>query len=200
MQGRLAETGEVVMPKRPAVKSRGKKTETLRSFAQKTYRRFLKIRGRPRQIALGLALGLFIGMTPTLGVQTAIALFAASILKWNKISAALGVWITNPLTAPLIYGLTYAVGRMVLGIAGSPELPDEFSVEAFRTLMGKTPEIFVALTAGAIVVGVPVGVIGYYLSYFALQRYQEQVKCKMQAQRKKIAQKIKKVKRIRARR
>jgi uncharacterized protein (DUF2062 family) len=196
----LAERCQVVLTKRLAVKSRGKKTETLRSFARKAYRRFLKIRGRPREIALGFALGLFIGMTPTLGIQTAIALFAASILKWNKISAALGVWITNPLTAPLIYGLTYAVGRMVLGIAGSPELPDEFSVGAFRTFMGKAPGIFGALTAGAVVVGLPVAVMGYHLSYLALQRYQEQIKCRIQLQGKKIAHKIKKVKRRRTRR
>ena len=190
----------MVVQQRLAVRSREKRAKRLRSFAQKTYRRFLKIRGRPRQIALGLALGLFIGITPTLGVQTAIALFAASILKWNKISAALGVWITNPLTAPLIYGLTYAVGRMVLGIAQSPELPDEFGAGAFRTLMGKTPGIFGALTAGAVVVGLPVAVMGYHLSYLALQRYQEQIKCRIQVQGKKIAHKIKKVKRRRTRR
>ena len=73
------------------------------STAQKFYRRFIKLRGDPRGIALGFALGLFIGMTPSIGFQMVIAAAIAASLKWNKISAAMGVWITNPLTAPLVY-------------------------------------------------------------------------------------------------
>jgi uncharacterized protein (DUF2062 family) len=34
---------------------------------QKFYRKFLKLRGDPREIALGFALGLFIGMSPIMG-------------------------------------------------------------------------------------------------------------------------------------
>lgn len=179
------------------MRSREKKGETFRRLAKKTYRRFLKIRGRPKQIARGLALGLLVGMTPTLGVQTAIAVSAASILKWNKISAALGVWITNPLTAPVVYGVTYSVGRKVLGITRSPELPTNFSMEALRVLVSETPGIFGALMAGAVVVGLPVAITGYHLSHLALQRYQEQIKSKMKVQGKKIARKIRKVKRRR---
>ena len=158
---------------------------------QRIYARFLKIRDRPRQIALGLALGLFIGMTPTLGVQTAIVLFAASVLKWNKISAALGVWITNPLTAPFIYGLTYVVGKKVLGITHTPELSDEFRISIFRAIINKTPGIFGVLTVGAVVLGVPLAILGYHLSYSILERYQEQIKSKIKVQGKKIARKMK---------
>jgi uncharacterized protein (TIGR03546 family) len=178
--------------KKLPIRSKQEKTKTLQTYVKKTYTRFLKIRGRPRQIALGLALGLFIGMTPTLGIQTAIALFAASVLKWNKISAALGVWITNPLTAPFIYGLTYVVGKKILGIAQSPELTDEFSVGAFRAIVNKTPEIFGALMVGGAVLGLLLAVLGYYLSYSVLERYQEQIKSRIKVRGKKMAQKIKK--------
>jgi uncharacterized protein (TIGR03546 family) len=173
------------------MKSKQERKKTLRTYVQKIYTRFLKIRGRPRQIALGLALGLFIGLTPTLGIQTAIVLFAAFVLKWNKISAALGVWITNPLTAPFIYGLTYVVGKKVLGITHTPGLSDEFSIGAFRAIINKTPDIFCALTVGAVVLGLPLAVLGYHLSYSILERYQEQIKSRIKVQRKKIAQKIK---------
>ena len=43
------------------------------------YERFLKIRGDPREIALGFALGLFIGMTPFMGFHTASAVFLAAL-------------------------------------------------------------------------------------------------------------------------
>jgi uncharacterized protein (DUF2062 family) len=37
-----------------------------------------------------------------MGFQIAIGVFIAALLKWNKIAAAVGVQVTNPLTAPFI--------------------------------------------------------------------------------------------------
>jgi uncharacterized protein (DUF2062 family) len=85
----------------------------------KTYERFLKIRGTPREIGLGFAIGLFVGMSPTMGFQMAIAVFLAAVFKWNKISAAAAVWITNPVTAPIIYGVTYFIGATSSACRGS---------------------------------------------------------------------------------
>lgn len=46
-------------------------------------------------------------MTPTMGIQMLIAGFLAAVLKWNPISAMMGIWITTPVTAPVIYGTTF---------------------------------------------------------------------------------------------
>ena len=100
------------------------KQGNLRKFLRRLYERFVKIRGRPREIALGFALGLFIGMSPTMGIQMPISVFVAAIFQWSKISAAVGVWITNPFTAPFIYGLTYVVGARLLGLKASLTLPN----------------------------------------------------------------------------
>ena len=61
--------------------------------------RFVRLRGLPEEIAKGVALGIFIGMTPTFGFQMAIALFFAYLLRENRLAAILGVWITNPVTS-----------------------------------------------------------------------------------------------------
>lgn len=79
----------------------------LRRMLLKTYIRFLKLRGEPREIALGFALGVFIAFSPTIGVQMVLAIFLAALLKWSKLAVAVAVWISNPLTAPFIYGVTY---------------------------------------------------------------------------------------------
>lgn len=76
--------------------------------------RLLRLRAQPDEIAKGFALGIFIGMTPTLGFQMIIAVFIAMLLQQNKIAAAVGVWISNPLTAPFIYAVEYETGRFVL--------------------------------------------------------------------------------------
>ncbi|OQY18354.1 MAG: hypothetical protein B6I36_07200 [Desulfobacteraceae bacterium 4572_35.1] len=78
--------------------------------------RLLRLQDQPDEIAKGFALGIFVGMTPTLGAQMLIAVFFAMLLRQNKIAAAVAVWISNPLTAPFIYGLEYETGRLLLGM------------------------------------------------------------------------------------
>ena len=83
------------------------------------YRRFVALRGTPREIALGFSLGLFVGMSPYMMCHTVTAVFVAALLKWNKIAAAAGVFITNPVTAPFFYALTYRVGAAIMPEASS---------------------------------------------------------------------------------
>ena len=160
---------------------------------KKLYERFIKIRGEPRNIALGFALGLFVGMSPTMGLQIAIAVFFAALLKWNKISAAIGVWITNPVTAPFVYGTTYITGAKLLGIKRTYSLNSELNLNAVSKILQKAPEFFWALIVGGIIVGLPLAVVGYYISFSAVTRYQEDVKRKLARQKERLA--LRKIKR-----
>ena len=156
---------------------------------KKGYRRFLKIRGHPNEIALGLALGLFVGMTPSMGFHTAIGVFFAALFKWNKISAAVGVWITNPLTAPFIYGVNYFIGAKLIGLKKVYLLSDAHGFTKIYQIMLKAPEIFWALTIGGIVLGLPLAIVGYYFSYSVVQKYQDDIKEKLAKSKEKLAQK-----------
>jgi uncharacterized protein (DUF2062 family) len=122
--------------------------------------RLIRLRVQPDEIARGMALGLFIGMTPTLGVQMFLALFFGFILRQNKIAALIGVWISNPLTAPIIYGMEYEIGRMLMGIA-RPDAAIEFTFEAMR---GLGWSLAAPLSLGSLVLGVPAALIGYALT------------------------------------
>lgn len=153
----------------------------------KTYDRFVKIRGNPHEIALGFALGLFVGMSPTLGIQMAIAVFFAALFKWNKISAAIGVWISNPLTAPFLYSLTYFAGTKLLGTHHTINSSGNIGETSFYTLLLKAPEILWAATLGGIVLGLPVAVSGYFFANSAVSRYQEDIKRKLAERKAKKA-------------
>jgi uncharacterized protein (DUF2062 family) len=160
----------------------------LRSGVRKAYERFLRIRGEPKEIARGLAVGILIGMLPVLGLQTVSAVFFASLLKCSKISAALGTLISNPLTTPPLYALTYYVGSKIMGL--SQELPrwKNSGLETLVQMLHKTPEILWALFIGGILLGVPLAAAGYYLSHEALRRYQSGIREKLALQREKLAQ------------
>jgi len=158
---------------------------------KKAYHRFLKIRGNPSEIALGFALGVFVSLTPFMGLHTAIAVPLAALFKWNKFSAALAVWISNPISAPFIYGITYYVGAKVLLIPdGYKLLPVEFSLDALFYTIQSAPEIIGILTVGGIVVGLPLAAIGYYFSLKAIIEYRESIRRKLEEKKAAIAKKL----------
>ncbi len=95
--------------------------------------RFLRLRGAPEEIAKGLALGIFIGLTPTFGFQMLLAVCLAVMLNENKFAAVLGVWITNPFTAPFIYALEYESGRVLLNM-DYVHMPASLSFSALKSL------------------------------------------------------------------
>lgn len=166
----------------------------------KAYKRFLKIRGQPREIALGFSLGLFVGMTPFIGLHTVIAVPLAALLKWNKISAAISVWFTNAATAPLIYSLTYLVGARIIGIHYDFSWADIKSFSAVYDLILKAPEIVWAMIVGGVVLGLPLAVIGYYVIFLVLHRYQENIRIKLEKSKQKIAQRRKRPRKKKMRR
>ncbi len=159
----------------------------LYSLLQSGYTRFLKIHGHPREIALGLALGVFVAMTPTMGFQMAIAVCLATLFKWNKMAAGLGVWVTNPVTAPIIYPVCYYIGSRIYSVPRSQTVGVEHDVKIFYTLLIKAPELFIALTIGGVIIGLPLAITGYYFAYSAIGRYQDEIKMKLAKRKEKKA-------------
>jgi len=158
---------------------------------KKAYSRFLKIRGTPKEIARGFALGLFVGMSPFMGLHTAIAVPMAALFKWNKFSAALAVWISNPISAPIIYGITYYTGAKVLLIQDGYKLPHEFNLEALLYTLRSAPEIIGILMVGGIVVGLPLAGVGYYFAFKAITEYRRSLRIKLEAKKYTLSQKLK---------
>lgn len=152
----------------------------------KVYIRLLKIRGESQEIALGLALGLFIGMLPTLGAQMVLAVVLAALFKGSKIAAALGVWFTNPLTGPFIYGFNYWIGAKLLGLHTLSGINFEASFGATIEALKKAPEILGALTLGGVISGLPVALLGYWLALRAVRKYQTDLKIKLQRKRERL--------------
>jgi len=122
--------------------------------------RFVRLRGLPVEIAKGVALGIFIGMTPTFGFQMAIALFFAYLLKENRLAAILGVWVTNPVTAPFIYAAEYEFGRILLGLERA-SLPQTLSWRAYAELGW---HILWPMWVGGVIAGCVFGYISYRIT------------------------------------
>jgi uncharacterized protein (DUF2062 family) len=70
-------------------------------------------------IALGTAMGMFIGLTPTVGIQMAIVIavyyLCLPFFRFNCKAAIVTVYISNPLTMVPLYWFDYRVGQLVFG-------------------------------------------------------------------------------------
>ena len=168
--------------------------ESLLSIVRRLYERFIRIRGEPREVALGFALGIFVGMTPTIGVQTPIAIFLAALFKWSKLSSAIGVWISNPLTAPILYGVTYITGAKILSLEPVFSMPLSPTWSTFKAMLQKAPQAFGAMTVGGALLGIPLAIVSYYLAYVAVEKYQTDVKKKLARQKARLSDTKAKVK------
>ncbi len=156
------------------------------------YVRFVRLRGTPHQISLGLSLGILVGMTPFLGAHTVIAVFLASLFKWSKITATIGVMITNPFTAPLIYPITYKLGNKVTGLSDPSQWARIFEPGGVIALMKSSPLIIVDLNVGGMIVGIPLAVITYYFALNAVSRARKRIE--MRRAKRAAARRAKKTK------
>ena len=68
------------------------------------------LQGDPHYVAVGMAIGVFIGITPTIPLHTVIAVALAFVLRGSKPAAIIGVWFANPITIPLFYWASYEIG------------------------------------------------------------------------------------------
>ena len=137
------------------------------------YERFISLKGEPRAIAAGMALGVFVGVTPTIPFHTVIIVILGLLFRQNISAAYLGSWIiSNPLTAPFLYFTEYQLGRRLLGMAASPWNLNDHSLQ---TLAALGWEVTVPLLTGGLVLAPLFAVAAYGLTRRLVTRIRGEV-------------------------
>src|SRR5512143_2382568 len=114
------------------------------------YLRILRLRGEPEEVAGGMAIGVAIGLTPTIPLHLVLGVFIAFLLGKSKLAAALGSQVANPFFLPFIYILDYRLGQEITGASGPSLVSADFSASYVLNLGW---EIYYPLLTGGIVVG-----------------------------------------------
>lgn len=68
----------------------------------------------PDEIAVGVAIGIFIGFIPLIGVHTLMAFALAYFLRLNTFLVLLGTQISNPVSFPFQIFLSAEIGSLLL--------------------------------------------------------------------------------------
>jgi uncharacterized protein (DUF2062 family) len=127
------------------------------------YLRLLHLKGRPEEVAGGMAIGVFVGMTPTVPLHTVLAVLIAYLFGKSKLAAAMGVWVSNPVFLPFVYLLDYKLGRMV-----TRTNPPSFAVSDFS--IHKIIELGWGISFPLLVGGFILGLVCAIPSYFITKR------------------------------
>ena len=156
------------------ISSKASSSKLSRSFGERFKRRvryfylkFIRLRGHPKELARGLAAGVFAGMFPLFGLQTIMGVAIAFRIKGNPLMAAGGTWISNPLTYLPIYAFNYRLGCWMLGRPAVNLFTDIVSLKAW---LQTGADVGVALMLGSLVMGLIFGVLSYFAGLPVIRR------------------------------
>ena len=138
------------------------------------YLKLLRLQGDPHSLAMGIAIGLLVGVTPTIPLHTLLILVLAGLIRGNLIAALIAATaISNPLTWLPQYYLSWRLGDWLLPGRLSWEriktMLDLFATHAtFReslTAIGRMGmEAAAVMLLGGLLLALPIAVGGYFLS------------------------------------
>jgi hypothetical protein len=133
------------------------------------YLRLVRVGGDPVHIGLGFAVGVFLGIFPTFGVGTPLALLIASLLRWNRISAVLGSLVMNPFTTPFFWTLSGTLGAAIFRADATKVLQSAGNGQSVKRL---SEAALIYLTGNAII-ALAGAVVSYFVSRKLVTVYRE---------------------------
>lgn len=138
---------------------------TLKRTLRYYYLRIKNLSGNPRSIASGMAIGVFIGLTPTIPFHTVIILLATSLLSSSRIAGIIGATVvSNPVTIPIHYYLAYYLGKWVTAFKIS--LPATYSI--IDTVHAGW-KLALTMLIGGVILGIIPAVITYFLTLYSFK-------------------------------
>ena len=147
------------------------------------YLRFIRLRGQPSVLARGVAVGTFIGITPTIPFHTIFALILAFVMRGSKVAALLStVLVSNPLTFVLQYYLSFQIGNWLtpgkISWEKMTELMEALSSganfsESLTALGHMGLKALIVILIGGSILALPFTVASYVLSFLFFRKIQQ---------------------------
>ncbi len=133
-----------------------------------------KLNNTPHEIALGVAMGVFIAITPLYGLHTIMVVAAAFLIRRvNKVAILLGTNISTTPTFPFITWAGYAIGRFILGESYPPLQWSTFKHFNYKQLLN----LYFPLFIGSVVLGLMLAVFFYFVTlWFIVARKKSKLK------------------------
>ena len=143
-------------------------------------RSVLALDDSPHAVALGVAIGIFVGLTPTVGIQTALILglvvACRKVCYFNGAAAMASTYVSNPFTMVPMYYFWYRVGVRWF-FPGSDANVNLDAITEFNGMAGWWAamcdlgvRVGAPMFAGALATAPFGAIVAYATTYFALKR------------------------------
>ena len=134
--------------------------------------RILRLRSTDYALAAGFASGVFASFTPLIGAHLLIACAVAWLVRGNMLMSVMGTLVGNPWTFPLIWGLIYAVGSLIIG--QDPVLKDVSGI-SYATFLEAPGTVFISMIVGGLLTGALFGLLFFFLGYYYAPRIRKKM-------------------------
>jgi hypothetical protein len=121
-------------------------------------------------MAIAFAIGVFIGMSPLLGIHTILGLLAAWVFRLNRLITIVGVYVTNPWTIVPIYSFGTWIGAKIIGMDNLIPAID-WSHITFVGFFKEFRPLLLPFLIGNTAIGIVSAVVSYILIYKAARNY-----------------------------
>ncbi len=137
-------------------------------------RAILSLNDSPHAIAKGTAIGMFLGLTPTVGIQMLLVMLVSLFMRFNRKAALITVYISNPFTTIPIYWVNYKVGTLFFEETVTREqFAELLTYHGFSEWLDAIQAVFIKvgmpLLFGSLVVATIGGIITYPLILWLLR-------------------------------
>jgi uncharacterized protein (DUF2062 family) len=148
---------------------------TVRSLLVKIWKSLLTLfqeRRSPREVAIGIAVGVWIGISPFWGFHTILAVSVSFFCHLNTPAVLLGTMISNPWFAPFFILLSLQIGCYVLNMHDIL-----LSLQEIRHLLsnptweGVYQQLLVPYVLGSFLLGTLLALLAYWLTLWLANRY-----------------------------
>lgn len=137
-------------------------------------RKLASIQGSPEEIARAFSVGVFLGFSPLIGLQTILGLAVAALFRFKRIPVLLGVWVNLPWIMAPYYALATTAGVWLLGFPESVTAPslgysDLFKLDFWKWL-GSQWTVLIPTAVGSLILATIFAAVAYPLCLRLLQR------------------------------
>jgi len=154
-----------------------KKIASLLLKIEHKVKQLLTLRASKHEIALGIAIGVFVGVFPTFGAGALLLALLAPFFKFNITAAIIGTFVANPLTSLFWISLSCSVvGIDYSTVKNSIELIRHLELAKF---LGSVSVAVGLYFIGNVIVSTASGLLSYAIARLSLQFYFHRKKQKL---------------------
>ena len=165
----------------PCLLKKSKRLSPSRAFRYHLLR-LLRLQGNPFSLARGIAIGIFVALTPTIPFHTILTVTLCTIGRGNLVAGVIAsLLISNPVTIPLQYLIAWKLGTVLTGSSLSwKQVEDLMNIihhagmfDAAKLIYMQGFKLIGSLILGGVVFALPCAIIAYFSFLYIYRQRQK---------------------------